>query len=106
MKNKNIVGKFVIKIIMASLVFYQANAKIFSDDLSFFSAKEVIQRAYGRRLINIDQDLISDLQTIKIQKLQRDTGSRVKPVPHPPHIRAVYSTGWVAGHRTLFPRLL
>jgi|SRR5690554_155319 len=106
MKNRNIVGKFVIEIIMASLIFYQANAKIFSDDLSFFPVKDVIQRAYGRKLINTNSGLISDLQTTKIQDLQKETSSRIKPVPHPPHIRAVYSTGWVAGHHTLFSRLL
>ena len=103
---RNIVNRFVIQIIFVSFVFFLLNVQSYTVSSFLFPAKTPRESSYGLKMITLDADINSDVKAIDFAKLEVTSSSRIKPVPQPENVWAVYSTGWAAGHPRLFRDLM
>lgn len=103
---RNTISRFVIQIILVSFLFYLTNTQSYRIRSFLFPTKTPQQSGYGLKMIILESGLNSDLQAIDITQLEAAASTRIKPVPQPENIWAVYSTGWAAGHPKLFNELL
>ena len=103
---RNTISRFVIQIILVSFLFFLTSTQSYRIRSFLFPTKTPQQSGYGLKMITYESGLNSDLRAIDIAQLEAAASNRIKPIPQPENIWAVYSTGWAAGHPRLFNELL